>query len=183
MDRPLWVFGYGSLMWNPEFPYLRRDVACLEGFRRGFTMASIHHRGTVEAPGLVLALDEMPGARCQGVAFEVPDEAYETTLAALRERELVSSAYVEMWLPVTLADGQSVTALTYVIEKTHAQYRGDQPLEEQAAIIARATGGRGKNCDYLFSTTGHLDALGIQDPDLLWLDRRVRALIATEGQN
>ncbi len=183
MHSPLWVFGYGSLMWNPEFPYIRRDVARLTGFRRSFSMASIHHRGTEQDPGLVLALDEWPDAICDGLALEVPEAAAEATLASLRERELVSSAYVERWLPVVLASGETVTALSYVIEKTHAQYRGSQTLEEQARIIAVAQGGRGSNSEYLLNTVRHLSELGIADPELEWLASRVQALQSEPDQN
>jgi cation transport protein ChaC len=176
MERPLWVFGYGSLMWNPEFPHVRREVARLEGFHRAFSMTSIHHRGTEESPGLVLALDETPGAVCEGLAFEAAHDAAETTLAMLRERELISSAYVERWLPVTLRNGETVTALAYVIEKHHHQYCGGMALEDQAQIISRAVGGRGPNTEYLFNTVRHLDELGISDPELSWLSNRVREL-------
>ena len=178
MDTPLWVFGYGSLMWNPEFPYARREVARLDGYHRAFSMASIHHRGTEESPGLVLALDETPGATCEGLAFEVAPDAAETTLAALRERELISSAYVERHLPLRFRSGETVTALAYVIEKTHVQYRGGLALEDQAQIIARAHGGRGPNTEYLYNTVSHLEDLGIEDDELLWLAERVRALEA-----
>ncbi|MEL7461089.1 MAG: gamma-glutamylcyclotransferase [Pseudomonadota bacterium] len=183
MHRPLWVFGYGSLMWNPEFDYLRCDVARLDGYRRGFTMASIHHRGTEADPGLVLALDETPGAACEGLAFEVPGDTAEETLAVLRERELVSSAYVERWEPVHLRGGGTVTALAYVIERSHPQYRGDQDLETQARIIASARGGRGPNSEYLFNTARNLSDLDIADPDLDWLCGRVSQLIDPGGQN
>lgn len=183
MDKPFWVFGYGSLMWNPEFPFVRREVARLEGFHRGFSMTSIHHRGTEADPGLVLALDETPGAVCDGLAFEVAPEAADDTLATLRERELVSSAYVERWLPVTLKTQETVTALAYVIEKTHVQYCGGMALEDQARIIARAHGGRGPNTEYLWNTVGHLSELGIEDADLVWLAERVRALKDTEAEN
>ncbi|MDJ1009035.1 MAG: gamma-glutamylcyclotransferase [Paracoccaceae bacterium] len=178
MDAPLWVFGYGSLMWNPEFPYRRREVARIEGFHRSFCMSSIHHRGTEDAPGLVLALDETPGAVCDGIAFEVAPEAADGTLHLLRERELISSAYVEHWLPLRLGEGGNVEALAYVIEKTHVQYRGDLGLEEQAQIIHRAVGGRGPNTEYLYNTVEHLAELGIVDADLDWLARRVRVLEA-----
>ncbi|MEO1239316.1 MAG: gamma-glutamylcyclotransferase [Pseudomonadota bacterium] len=183
MQRPLWVFGYGSLMWNPEFGYLRREVARLEGYRRGFTMTSIHHRGTVDSPGLVLALDAWPGAVCDGVAFEVPDAEAEATLAGLRERELVSSAYVEHWAPVRLRSGGTVTALAYVIEPSHPQYCSDHDLETQAQIIARAQGGRGPNTEYLFNTAQNLSDLDIADPDLDWLCHRVSQLIDAGRQN
>lgn len=175
-DTTLWVFGYGSLIWEPGFPFSRREVARLHGWHRSFCMRSIHHRGSVEKPGLVLALDAMDGAACDGVVFAVEPGAEERTLAALRERELVSSAYLETHLPVALADGGIVTALAYVIDPHHVQYCGGLPLEEQAQIIAAATGGRGPNRDYLWNTVAHLRDLAISDPDLDWLDHRVRDL-------
>ena len=178
MDAALWVFGYGSLIWHPDFPVAERHVARLQGWHRSFCMRSIHHRGTVASPGLVLALDRAEGAHCDGVAFRVASGAEDQTLAALRERELISSAYLEDRLAVTLVDGQRVTALAYVIDPEHEQYCGGLPLEEQARIIAGATGGRGANRDYLYSTAEHLAALGIADSDLNWLAARVRQLSA-----
>lgn len=172
----MWVFGYGSLMWEPGFAWQERVLARLPGWHRSFCMRSIHHRGTVERPGLVLALDRAPGAVCQGVAYAVASEHVADTLAALRERELISSAYLEKLLRVTLADGRQVEAVTYVIDPDHAQYCGGLALEEQARIIAGATGGRGPNRDYLWNTAAHLTELGIADPDLDWLSERVRRL-------
>lgn len=172
----LWVFGYGSLIWNPEFPVADRQIARLDGWRRSFCMRSIHHRGSVESPGLVLALDRQQSARCDGVAFAVAPGHEDATVAVLRERELVSSAYLETTLPVTLRQGGQVTALVYVIDPDHDQYCGGLPLEEQARIIATSVGGRGSNRDYLFSTSDHLSALGITDPDLVWLADRVRQI-------
>lgn len=171
----LWVFGYGSLIWNPEFPVAERRLARLEGWHRSFCMRSIHHRGSEAAPGLVLALDRAEGAVCDGVAFRVAPGAEAETLAALRARELISSAYVEEWLEVRAGQAR-LTALAYVIERDHAQYCGGLPLEEQARIIAGATGGRGRNRDYLFATAAHLAELGLADPDLEWLAARVREI-------
>lgn len=176
MNTALWVFGYGSLIWNPGFPVARRKVARLSGWHRSFCMWSIHHRGTSDHPGLVLALDRADGARCDGVAFLVEPGAEEETRTALRERELVSSAYLETTLGVELAGGEQVDALAYVIDPAHVQYCGGLGLEEQARIILSATGGRGPNRDYLWSTVEHLNALGIADPDLDWLSQRVREL-------
>jgi cation transport protein ChaC len=182
MTEPLWVFGYGSLIWHPGFALAERAVARLDGWHRSFCMRSIHHRGTVDAPGLVLALDRAEGAHCDGVAFRVEPGEEDATIAALRERELISSAYVEDWLTLRLADGRAMRALAYVIDPGHVQYCGGLPLEEQAQIIARATGGRGQNRDYLWSTAAHLAELGIADADLDWLADRVRAIVAmTEG--
>jgi cation transport protein ChaC len=176
MHETLWVFGYGSLIWDPGFPVADRRIARLEGWHRSFCMRSIHHRGTVDAPGLVLALDRADGAACTGVAFRVTEGAETETLATLRERELISSAYLEILLPV-LTDAGPIQALTYVIDPDHVQYCGELALAEQARIIAGASGGRGPNRDYLAATTAHLAELGIADPDLDWLDREVRRLI------
>ena len=176
MHGPMWVFGYGSLIWHPGFPVAEQQVARLSGWHRSFCMRSIHHRGTPEAPGLVLALDRAENAHCDGVAFRVAAGSEAETLDALRERELVSSAYLECELDCRLADGRQVTALCYVIDPHHVQYCGGLPLEEQAQIIARSAGGRGPNRDYLWSTAAHLADLGIGDGDLDWLARRVRII-------
>lgn len=177
MRETLWVFGYGSLIWDPGFPVADRRIARAMGWHRSFCMRSIHHRGTVDDPGLVLALDRAAAASCDGVAFAVAPGAEAATLAALRARELISSAYLETTLPLETAEGP-LTALAYVIDPDHAQYCGGLALEDQAQIIARATGGRGRNRDYLWSTAAHLADLGIADPDLEWLAARVRQLTA-----
>lgn len=174
--RPLWVFGYGSLIWHPGFPVAEQSIAVLQGYHRSFCMSSIHHRGTVEKPGLVLALDPAPGHSCRGVALRVEDGHEAETLSGLRERELVSSAYLEAVVDITLSNGHQVTALTYIVDQDHVQYCGGMELEKQATIIAQATGGRGDNTEYLWNTSRHLEQLGIDDPELRWLDRRVRAL-------
>lgn len=176
LQRPLWVFGYASLMWNPGIPVASRSLATLSGYHRSFCMSSIHHRGTVEKPGLVLALDPSETASCAGLALRVTDGEETTAIDYLRERELISSAYVERLLPVTLATGEVVDALTYVVDTTHEQYVAHLSLDEQAEIIARATGGRGPNTEYLWNTVSHLEELGIRDDDLRWLADRVRTL-------
>lgn len=175
-DGDMWVFGYASLIWNPGFDHEERSVARLKGFSRSFCMRSIHHRGTPEEPGLVLALDTHPGAACEGVAFRVAEANAGPVLAYLRERELISSAYLEKRLPLRLEDGRQVEAVAYVVDRDHVQYCGGLALEEQARIIAEATGGRGPNDEYLFNTAAHLAELGIADEELSWLARRVEAL-------
>ncbi|MEM8981040.1 MAG: gamma-glutamylcyclotransferase [Pseudomonadota bacterium] len=173
----LWVFAYGSLIWNPEFDVAEQSLARLGGFARSFCMRSIHHRGSEEDPGLVLALDTSEGASCDGVAFRVAgDEA--ACLEALRARELISSAYVETWQHVTLQDNRRVQAVTYVINRDHWQYCAGLSLEEQAQIIAEAHGGRGPNWEYLNNTAQHLREIGLSDSDLNWLEQRVGELRA-----
>ncbi len=174
----MWVFGYGSLLWNPGFEVAEQVMATLPDYHRSFCMRSIHHRGSEAEPGLVLALDADPGAACAGVALRVAPGTEVATLTYLRERELISSAYIERNLEVALRDGRFVTAVTYVIDPDHVQYCGHLPLEEQAQIIAHAHGGRGPNWEYLFNTSQHLTELGVADPDLDWLSRRVAAILA-----
>lgn len=174
---PLWVFGYGSLMWNPGFPVAGQSIARLAGYHRTFCMRSIHHRGTSASPGLVLALDAAAGGACMGLAFRVAAGAEDRTLAYLRERELISSAYLEAEVPLALKTGEMVQALAYIVDPDHVQYCGGLPLEEQAQIISRAVGDRGPNTDYLFNTAAHLAELGIEDTELTWLSQRVREII------
>jgi len=174
----LWVFGYGSLLWNPGFTPKAKVKACLHDYHRSFCMLSIHHRGSEEDPGLVLALDTRAGGQCTGVAFQVAEEEEADVLAMLRERELVSSAYYEDTVPLITEDGGTIQALAYIISRDHVQYC-QFDLEKQAQIIAQAVGGRGPNTEYLFNTADHLNELSIRDDDMDWLAQRVRALQAT----
>ena len=172
----MWVFGYGSLLWNPGFEVAESVIGILPGYARSFCMRSIHHRGSEDDPGLVLALDEQEDQGCEGVALRVAPGREAQTLVYLRERELISSAYLEKNLDVDLSDGRRVEAVVYVIDESHGQYCGDLPLEEQAQIIAKAVGGMGPNTEYLFNTAAHLRQVGLHDPALEWLEARVRAL-------
>ena len=173
----MWVFGYGSLLWDPGFPVAEQRLARLHGWHRSFCMRSIHHRGTEADPGLVLALDMEDGASCDGLVLRVEPGHEEATLAYLRERELVSSAYLERRLRVA-TDAGTVEALVYVIDPHHVQYCGGLPLEDQAQIIAKAVGGRGPNSEYLIRTVDHLEEIGLKDDQLVWLRERVSRLIS-----
>ena len=175
-QRPLWVFGYASLMWDPGFDVAESQIATLRGFHRSFCMKSIHHRGSKTDPGLVLALDKQEGAECHGLALRVPDGNERDVVKYLRSRELISSAYVEHLLGLSLANGTDVTALAYVIDPDHEQYCAGMSLEDQAQIIAKSVGGRGPNTEYLWNTVKQLEKMGLRDDDLLWLDHRVRLL-------
>lgn len=177
-DKDYWVFGYGSLVWQPGFPFQERQIARLNGYSRSFCMRSIHHRGTEDDPGLVLALDRDQDQFCDGVAFRVAASDGLSTIEYLRERELISSAYIEQIHQITLRNGPDVAAVCYVIDEKHVQYCGGLELEEQASIIARAVGGRGPNTEYLYNTAAHLRELGIEDTGLNWLEGRVQALSA-----
>ncbi|GAA0573008.1 gamma-glutamylcyclotransferase [Caenispirillum bisanense] len=159
-----WVFGYGSLMWNPGFTALAAEPAVLAGYHRSFCIYSTHYRGTPERPGLVLGL--APGGECPGVAFRVAGEQAPLVRDYLRERELCGYAYVEATLPVRLRDGQAVTAYTFVADPAHRQYAGDLGVEASAAIIMEAVGRNGLNRDYLINTVRELEAHGVVEPPL-----------------
>jgi cation transport protein ChaC len=170
----LWVFGYGSLLWNPGFTQVEARRAVLHDYHRSFCMLSIHHRGTPDLPGLVLALDAVPGGQCTGIALRADDAEADDVLKMLRERELVSSAYLERTVTLQAESGPQ-DALAYVIDPAHEQYV-QLDLEAQAQMIARSTGGRGPNPEYLYRTAAHLDQMEIVDPDMRWLALRVQAL-------
>jgi cation transport protein ChaC len=172
MTTPLWIFGYGSLLWDPQFTPVETCRARLSGWHRSFSMRSIHYRGTEQNPGLVLALDAREGAACDGVAMRVDPVDEADVMAMLRARELVSDAYLEARLQVRCIKGRELDVVTYVIDPQGPQYC-DLSLEEQAQIIAQASGARGANADYLRNTTAHLLQMGVEDPDLVWLCARV----------
>lgn len=171
--QDFWVFGYGSLMWNPGFEVEERVLAELAGYRRAFCMRSVVYRGTPEAPGLVLALDAADTS-CRGVAYRVTAARSAETLDYLRDRELVSSAYLEALEWLQFDDGRREQALVYVINRAHDQYCGHIAPEEQAEIIARASGPAGTNRDYLFNTVQALEGLEIEDKPLQSLAEAVR---------
>jgi cation transport protein ChaC len=163
----LWVFGYGSLMWRPGFPFLERRHAHLHGYHRALCVYSHVHRGTPERPGLVLGLDR--GGRCHGVAFRVAPEEAAETVQYLREREQVTAVYVERRLPVRLAGGEAVAALAYVVDRGHPQYAGRLPQEDSLRLVRQGVGVSGANPDYVRSTHRHLLEMGVTDPVLAQL--------------
>jgi cation transport protein ChaC len=160
----LWVFGYGSLMWRPGFPYTERHLATLTGYHRALCIFSHVHRGTPDAPGLVLGLDR--GGRCRGVAFRVEPAKREATLAYLREREQVTAVYLERHVRVRLADGRTVPATTYVADRTHPQYAGRLPAEDLISLVNQGRGVSGANPDYVRATHQQLMEMGVSDPIL-----------------
>ena len=170
MDE-FWVFGYGSLMWNPGFPYEERVLARLGGYRRSLCVRSYVHRGTEERPGLVLGLDR--GGSCKGVAFRVLPTDWQSTVEYLRERELVTSVYLERQVRTSLADGRTVRALTYVIDRAHPQYAGAVTVDEAARVVESAVGRSGPNPVYVANTVAHMRELGIRDH---WLESVAAAI-------
>jgi cation transport protein ChaC len=164
----LWVFGYGSLMWNPGFPFDQRANAWLRGRHRRLCVVSRHHRGNAKQPGLVMGLDR--GGSCRGIAYRVPAGAVSETLAYLDEREIAHyPVYRRAVLPITLtepAPARRVTAVTYVVDRTDPDYAGHLSVAQQAAIVAVAHGLSGANRDYVASTVRHLHGLGLRNRQL-----------------
>jgi cation transport protein ChaC len=160
----LWVFGYGSLMWRPGFPFVERRHARIYGYHRSLCVYSHVHRGTPERPGLVLGLDR--GGCCHGVAFRVATEEADATIHYLREREQVTAVYRERHLPAELDDGRTVPALAYVVDRSHSQYAGRLPEDELLRLVRQGKGISGPNPDYVRSTHEHLLAMGFVDPIL-----------------
>lgn len=167
-----WVFGYGSLMWNPGFDHITVESALLRGAHRSLCVYSWVHRGTQENPGLVFGLDN--GGACRGLAFKVPADNRSDTITYLREREQVTGVYLENWRDVILGSGERVAALTYTVDRRHPQYAGALPLSEQLGIVTGAVGKSGRNPDYILNTAAHLEELGIVDRNVGWLADRLK---------
>ncbi|MBS7537726.1 gamma-glutamylcyclotransferase [Ancylobacter lacus] len=174
-DAPqdLWVFGYGSLMWNPGFAHVERCPAKLIGAHRSLCVLSVHWRGTPEQPGLVLGLDR--GGACIGIAFRVVPEEAPAVLAYLREREQVTNIYREAVRRVWLKDGSArqVAAVAFLVDRRHVQYAGGLTPQRRLEIIRQGHGVGGPNRDYVRATRDHLAELGIRDPELEWLSERL----------
>jgi cation transport protein ChaC len=168
----LWVFGYGSLMWRPGFDYLERLPGRVIGLHRALCVYSFVHRGTPERPGLVLGLDR--GGACRGIVFRVAAARREATIAYLRDREQVTSVYIESMRRVLLPGGEA-KALLYVVDRGHPQYAGQLDFERQLALVREAHGRSGANIDYVLATVAEIEAQGCHDPTLHRLAERLRA--------
>ncbi len=175
IDAPageLWVFAYGSLIWDPGFPHDQASHARLHGYHRSLCVWSWRYRGTRERPGLVLGLDR--GGCCTGIAYRVPDAAQQAALEYLAERELVGGVYHPRYKPVRLARGPMVMALAFVVDRTHPQYAGRPSAGGAAGTVRGARGARGPNIDYVVNTVTHLEQMGMPC-------RRLRAVLDALG--
>lgn len=162
-DSQWWVFAYGSLLWNPLFPFEEARLATLNGRHRRFCLWSLASRGTCNQPGLVLGLDR--GGSCHGVVYRLPARLAKAELMLLWRREMVLGAYHPLW--VTVRCGPSpLVALAFVVDRTHRQYTGKLTLGEQAEVLASAAGAFGSSADYLERARVALVTHGIVDPYL-----------------
>lgn len=163
-----WVFGYGSLIWHPEFDYTEQALARLHGFHRAFCIRSTRYRGTPQQPGVVLGLQ--PGGSCVGMAFRLARPTRRQSLERLYAREMLADVYRPTLVPVALANGRTEQALTFVANRVSEAY---QRLSETDILhrLRHAGGDRGRNRDYAMNTHQALLALGVRDRRLARLAR------------
>ncbi len=179
-DAALWIFAYGSLIWRPALPVAETVGAVVDGYHRGLCLWSCLSRGTLEAPGLVLALDE--GGRCEGVVHRIDATQAEAALATLWARELVMDSYRPRWLACRLADGRRVTALAFVMRRGAFNHASDTPDTLVRHVLRHAVGTQGSALDYLVQTVTALRANGIFDGDLEGLLHRCADWPAAPGR-
>ncbi|MBN8913765.1 MAG: gamma-glutamylcyclotransferase [Rhizobiales bacterium] len=171
-ESPLRVFGYGSLMWQPGFPYVAASRGRLVGWHRSFCVYSVQYRGTLARPGLVLGLQRR--GTCDGMVFEVAPEDRARVIAYLRKREQAWGVYQERRLKVHLADsGACVEALTFVAEALHPNFAGELKLTDVARIIRSSRGPAGTNLEYFVRLHAALKGLGIRDWHMSALARAI----------
>jgi cation transport protein ChaC len=177
----LWVFGYGSLMWRPGFDVLERVPAKLIGMHRALCVYSFVHRGTPEKPGLVMGLDR--GGMCRGIAYRVAAAKREETIAYLREREQVTSVYLETMRRIALEDEtrRQVRALCYAVDRGHVQYAGRLSVDESVHYVRQGHGRSGNNRDYVIETVRALEALGYRETEIHLIAERLKGVHETES--
>ncbi|UXI67727.1 gamma-glutamylcyclotransferase [Tahibacter amnicola] len=169
-DTPVWVFGYGSLIYKVDFPYLERRPAHISGWHRRFWQGSHDHRGTPEAPGRVVTLVAEAGAVCVGMAYHVRPDVF----AHLDHRE--KNGYVRVETALHFDDGSASEGLVYIAAEDNEAYLGPDTEEAIARHIARACGPSGPNRDYLIGLADALRQLGADDPHVYAIERHLLAL-------
>jgi cation transport protein ChaC len=175
--EPVWIFGYGSLMWHPDFDFAEARPAFLHGYHRSFCLYSRDYRGTPERPGLVLGLDR--GGSCHGIAYRLPPGRVGDSLDRIWAREMTGRVY-EMRRVALRAAKEIVTGHACVVRRASPDYAGRLSVDEAARLLAMAVGGRGTGREYLANTVRHLEELGIRDRLLHRIAARVSEFIVTE---
>ena len=175
----LWVFAYGSLIWNPVVHFVERRFARIHGWHRSFCLSTRAGRGSPETPGLVLGLDR--GGACTGAAFRLEEATVEPELTLLWRREMVGGAYQPRFVPVRGKDGVPFGhAIAFTIRRDGMWYAGDLEEAEVVRRLATAEGGLGSSAEYLFATRDGLRSLGIRDRHIELLAAQVEAVRAAK---
>lgn len=157
----LWVFAYGSLMWNPISEYDSRVIATLDDWHRSFCIRLIAGRGSPENPGRMLSLE--PGGTTEGVALRMPEANLNEELRILWIREMVTGAYTPTWAPIRFKTGGNATALVFVANSDQAQFESDARPTAIAPLMAAASGSFGTNAEYVFKLQRALADCGMTD--------------------
>ena len=165
-----WLFGYGSLIWRPDFPHHEARVARLDGWVRRFWQGSHDHRGVPDAPGRVVTLVPDPGGHVEGVAFRMDDDG--SVFARLDHRE--KNGYGLTDVRLGFRDGHTTRGSVYIAPRDNHAFLGPAPMHEMVAQISRCAGPSGTNRDYLLRLARSLRENGIDDPHVFDLERRVR---------
>lgn len=172
-NADVWLFGYGSLVWNPIVHFEERLVARLHGYHRSFCLWSYVNRGSLQKPGLVLGLDR--GGSCCGVAFRIAGRHAADELRLLWRREMVLGSYSPRWAKVD-AGRETLQAIAFFVRRDHPNYAGKLPLETVVKTLISARGQLGTPAEYLLETVRGLNRHGVRDAYLLELRRRVFAV-------
>ena len=160
----LWIFGYGSLMWSPDFRFAERKTGLVHGYHRALCILSNRYRGTPEKPGLVMGLCR--GGSCWGMAFRVVPGRAKEALDRLWQREMLNRVYRPKFVPVALRGLQRVKALAFVADTGHRQFVRELDIKKRARLVAQGVGQRGHCVDYIRNTLEHMRELGVHDPHL-----------------
>lgn len=171
--KRIWVFGYGSLMWNPAFHYVERRTARVHGFHRQFCLWARGGRGSAERPGLMLSLES--GGSCTGVAYRIAPGAAAAELDVLWRREMSSWSYRPVWVTAHMRRGTE-PAIVFAVNRSHERYVPGLDTETIARYLATGAGLNGSCREYLFDTAEHLLELRIRDRRIEALAHRVRDL-------
>jgi len=172
---PVWLLGYGSLIWNPAFIYDEAVPALLKGWQRAFCLRLTAGRGTASRPGRMLALKA--GGQTRGLAFRLPEAGLTEELTLVWKREMITGCYFPTWCSLQRDDGRQVNALAFIMDSTHPLYEADTRMETVAPLIAAASGPLGSNAEYLFSLEQALNTRGMQDTEMMELADSVRTLL------
>ena len=159
-----WVFGYGSLMWSPCFPYREKRLARAHGYHRALCILSTRYRGTHSKPGLVMGLCAC--GSCWGMAFRIGERDVRKTLTRLWHREMPRRVYQPRLVPIRLRGGRRLRALAFVADPTHDAYVRELDLHGRARLVAQGIGVRGPCVDYIRNTLDHMHEVGVRDPHL-----------------
>jgi glutathione-specific gamma-glutamylcyclotransferase len=170
----VWVFGYGSLIWNPMLCFDDRQWATLDGWRRSFSLGMVAGRGSPEHPGRMLAVE--PGGSIRGVALRIPQARLYDELRLLWRREMPTGAYAPTWADVALDDGRRVQSIVFAADPTHPMHETDTSVATVAPLVATASGPYGSNAEYVLRLDDELAGHAAADPDVQALAHALRAL-------